>query len=269
MKFLYRSRFLFLLILSFFLTFSVFSNMSYAEGPTKFAFNKKLPDVEILGGPYKQIFKQSYDHSKYDVHHLLSKSTLNNWSAFIKNNYGYYSDVSFIHNKLQSWAPAILMLKEDHMRTLSNMSQTSDSYNSMQLCSLLFHSQFIVPLKFELNYINQNLNEEHIYDKGIYQAKRYIYSLKVQEKKNGIQMKLGKNFVILPTIKSSKLKQKLINEDPYKLNFITKEIYKNDSTQTCYPFKNKLTQTDIDFSSFSSQTEFVPPPTKRINDYIE
>ncbi len=271
MKFLYYSRFLLLLTLSFFLTFSAFPNTSYAENSTNSIYNKTLPDVEILGGPYKQILKQSYDHSKYDVHHLLSRSTLNNWGSFIKINYGYYDDVSFIFNKLQLWAPAILMLKEDHLRTLSNMSQTSDAYNSMQLCSLLFHSQIIAPLKFELNYINNNLNKDHIYDKGIAQVKSYICSLKVKEKKKGIQMKLGKNFVILPTVKSSKLKQKLIEKDCHKLNFITKEIYKNDSTQTHCPRKNKSTQTETDlkFFTFSYQAEVFLPPAKRINDYME
>ena len=161
------------------------------------------------------------------------------------------------------------MLKEDHLHTLSSMSQTSDSYNNMQLCSLLFHSQIINPLKFELNYINNNLNNDHIYDEGIAQVKNYICSLKIQEKKNGIQMKLGKNFVILPTVKSSKLSKKLIKKDGNKLDFITKEIYKNNSTQTHCPCKNKSTQTDFDFIAFSYTSELFLPPTKRTNDYME
>lgn len=102
-----------ILLITVIFTFWYTGAISYAE----------LPDVEILGGSYGDIRDQDYDTSKFHVHHLISKEAWKRLGDELVSLYGITPYNEFITDDYdQSWAPAILMEKEDHEQTRSYCS---------------------------------------------------------------------------------------------------------------------------------------------------
>ncbi len=88
-----------------------------SSGVTSFAV---LPEGIKLGGSYSEVLRQDYDHEKYQVHHLISKRAWNRLASEIRRKDGVKIWNRFmLCDKKQSWAPSILMEKEDHVKTLS------------------------------------------------------------------------------------------------------------------------------------------------------
>ena len=139
-----------------------------------------LPSVPKLGGAYSEILRQDYDHGKYEVHHLISKTA---WNIFADEV--YYSEGKkpwndfLFRSEVQGWAPSILMEKEDHEKTLSYWrpgvsdwaSMASDNYIDYQADVLIHRGDAYYLLREEYQYIKIKFGNK--YDQAIKQMYNY------------------------------------------------------------------------------------------------
>lgn len=144
-------------------------------------------NISIYGGSYNSIRAQTYDHQKFEVHHLISRSALNSFAKYVFSVYGKSIQSEFLENSNQAWAPSILLTKEDHLKTLSRSKTGYDFsllYISEQAFQMIQYGAFLELLLNELSYIQKYINTDGKYDKGMQQAYSYINSMDIKPYKN-------------------------------------------------------------------------------------
>lgn len=245
-----KSVFVFFLSLSI----SLFSSTSIYAG--KHSFSPTLPqNISIYGGSYSAIKNQTYDHTKFEVHHLISRSALCLFANYVFKNYGKTPQNSFLEGKQQGWAPSILLTKEDHLKTLSRSTPGYDFsmlYISKQATQIIESGAFLEMLKNEIAYIQKYINVDGKYNEGIRQVCNYIKTMSIRLYKNklsfyplGIQRK-GLQFIYkLPKhdiFESSELPDSFIDE---------LHVPVDSATQTSLDYDHinmdASTQTGLDF----------------------
>ena len=144
-------------------------------------------NISVYGGSYNSIRAQTYDHQKFEVHHLLSRSALSSFGKYVFSVYGKSIQNEFLENSNQTWAPSILLTKEDHLKTLSKSKTGYDFsllYISEQAFQMIQYGSFLELLLNELSYIQKYINTDGKYDKGIKQVYDYIKSMNIKLYKN-------------------------------------------------------------------------------------
>ena len=126
--------------------------------------------------------KHPEDQTEYECHHLISKEALNRWADKIKSRGLADGDNEFLVNDLdQNWAPAIVMEKADHERTLSyfNLETRSDEENQkafdyirVQANRIIYFGDIWGVLKNEFKYIRETFGNK--YDEALKQAFEYV-----------------------------------------------------------------------------------------------
>ena len=144
-------------------------------------------NISVYGGSYNSIRAQTYDHQKFEVHHLLSRSALSSFGKYVFSVYGKSIQSEFLESSNQVWAPSILLTKEDHLKTLSKSKTGYDFsllYISEQAFQMIQYGSFLELLLNELSYIQKYINTDGKYDKGIKQVYDYIKSMNIKLYKN-------------------------------------------------------------------------------------
>ena len=153
-----------------------------------------LEDIPIQGGSYAHVMKEKKEYKKqhpedqtiYECHHLISKEALNRWGEKIKRRGLANKNNEFLVNDLnQNWAPAIVMEKADHERTLSyfNLKTRNNKKNNqafdyirIQANRIIYFGDIIGVLNDEVEYIHKTFGNK--YDKALKQVIEYINFLK-------------------------------------------------------------------------------------------
>ena len=150
-------------------------------------FSSPLPHLTVYGGSFDEIRRQSYDHQKFEVHHLLSRSALNLFSKYYFSIYDRSPQSSFLEDSKQGWAPSILLTKEDHLKTLSRSRPGYDFsmvYISDQALQMIQYGAFLEMLKNEIAFIQKYINVDGKYDEGVRQVCNYIKAMNIRTYKN-------------------------------------------------------------------------------------
>lgn len=185
-----KKYYLFKKLISIFLSLFIFSFpcMYTCANKQRPVVNHPLPkNISIYGGPFSAIKSQSYDHQKFEVHHLLSRSALNMFAKFVFDTYGESLQNEFLKSSKQGWAPSILLTTEDHLKTLSKSKPGCNLnllYISEQAFQTIQYGAFLEMLKNEISYIQKYINVDGKYDEGIRQVCNYIKSMNIRIHKN-------------------------------------------------------------------------------------
>ena len=145
--------------------------------------------MQFIGGRYDDIVSHSLTYQSYartaqsyDCHHLIAKSALDQWYQELLDVQGPTSYNAFLSDPKQGWAPAIVMLHEDHVNTLSYCNegnhfkkQNALDYIDEQADVIIDDGDIIGVLKRETESIKALFGSK--YNKALDEAWVYINSL--------------------------------------------------------------------------------------------
>lgn len=162
--------------------------------------SSRLPKVPMLGGPYKRLVTQNYNHNTFEVHHVIARSALNFLSLFCKMVVGKNDDNSFLFSKKQNWAPSIILTHDDHALIPSSGGSTSAIYNMAQALRIILTGDFATSIENEIAFIEHNLNKNHKYDTAIRQLREYVRSLHIRIEGSNIVLILNGEKKYIPLL---------------------------------------------------------------------
>lgn len=162
--------------------------------------SSRLPKVPKLGGSYKRLVTQNYNHNTFEVHHIITRSALNFLSFFCKMIIGKNDDNSFLFSKKQNWAPSIILTHDDHALIPSSGGSSSVMYNMAQALRIIFTGDFATSIENEISFIEHNLNGNHKYDSAIRQLREYVRSLHIHIEGSNIVLTLNGEKKYIPLL---------------------------------------------------------------------
>ncbi len=185
------------------ITFFICFLLSFAFVPhiQTFASFNELMTFYHSGGFYQgvQMAKNDYlsdhpeDKTEYECHYLMPQEALNEWGRYIRRvraenhrSTVTISNAFLVNDPQQNWAPAIIMEKADHEKTISHYDSSSTlkkqhlakQYICRQAQELIFRGDVVGVVMNEINSIRKTFGNK--YDIAIGKALQYVQSLRIR-----------------------------------------------------------------------------------------